>query len=95
MFPLVAISKRPSCSSMSTPEAELVAGSHGLLREMVPAFDMCDKGLPHEYEAVLHDDNNAMMMTTNKYERACSFLPLAQATIALRTSWPAVTYIEG
>ena len=50
MFPLVAMSKRQTCASVSTPEAELVAGSHGLLRELVPALDMGDKvfaaGLP-------------------------------------------------
>ena len=46
MFPLVAISKRQSCVSVSTPEAELVAGSHGLERELIPALDMGDKVLP-------------------------------------------------
>eukprot|EP00974_Lingulodinium_polyedra_P077026 7457117-Lingulodinium_polyedra.AAC.1 len=32
MFPLVAVSKRQTCVSVSAPEAELVAGSHGFLR---------------------------------------------------------------
>ena len=40
MFPLVAISKRQTCASVSTPEAELVAGSHGLVRELLPAHMM-------------------------------------------------------
>ena len=61
MFPLVAISKRQTCVSVSTPEAELVAGSHGLLRELVPALDMCDKLLPPNYPAVFHEDNQAMI----------------------------------
>ena len=56
MFPLVAISKRQTCVSISTPEAELVAGSHGLTRELVPALDMCDKMLPTDYDAVFHED---------------------------------------
>ena len=43
MFPLIAISKRQTCVSVSTPEAEIVAGSYGLLRELVPARDMCGK----------------------------------------------------
>ena len=61
MFPLVAISKRQSCTSVSTPEAELVAGSHGLVRELVPALDMCDKILPDGYLAFFHEDNQAMI----------------------------------
>merc|ERR1712026_559424 len=61
MFPLVAISKRQSCTSVSTPEAELVAGSHGLVRELMPALDMCDKILPDGYLAFFHEDNQAMI----------------------------------
>ena len=61
MFPLVAISKRQSCASVSTPEAELVAGSHGLVRELLPALDMCDKILPGGYDACFHEDNQAMI----------------------------------
>ena len=61
MFPLVAISKRQTCASVSTPEAELVAGSHGLVRELLPALDMCDKILPVGYDAVFHEDNQAMI----------------------------------
>ena len=61
MFPLVAISKRQSCTSVSTPEAELVAGSHGLVRELIPALDMCDKILPVGYDATFHEDNQAMI----------------------------------
>ena len=61
MFPLVAISKRQSCASVSTPEAELVAGSHGLVRELIPALDMCDKMLPAGYDAIFHEDNQAMI----------------------------------
>ena len=61
LFPLVAISKRQSCTSISTPEAELVAGSHGLVRELIPALDMCDKILPVGYDAIFHEDNQAMI----------------------------------
>ena len=61
MFPLVSISKRQSCASVSTPEAELVAGSHGLVRELIPALDMCDKILPAGYDAIFHEDNQAMI----------------------------------
>eukprot|EP00974_Lingulodinium_polyedra_P027320 2638813-Lingulodinium_polyedra.AAC.1 len=61
MFPLVAVSKRQTCVSVSTPEAELVAGSHGLLRELAPALDICDKVLPKAYPALFHEDNSAMI----------------------------------
>ena len=61
MFPLVAISKRQTCASVSTPEAELVAGSHGLVRELIPALDMGDKVLPSGYDAIFHEDNQAMI----------------------------------
>ena len=61
VFPLVAISKRQSCASVSTPEAELVAGSHGLVRELIPALDMCDNILPAGYDATFHEDNQAMI----------------------------------
>ena len=61
MFPLVAISKRQTCVSPSTPEAELVAGSHGLTRELVPALDLCDKMLPVGYPAAFHEDKQAMI----------------------------------
>ena len=61
MFPLVAISKRQTCASVSAPEAELVAGSHGLVRELIPALDMGDKILPSGYDAIFHEDNQAMI----------------------------------
>ena len=61
VFPFVAVSKRQYCVSVSTPEAELVAGSHGLLRELVPALDMCDRVLTADYPAVFHEDNQAMI----------------------------------
>ena len=58
---MVAISKIQSCAAASTPEAELVAGSHGLVRELLPALDMCDKILPVGYDATFHEDNQAMI----------------------------------
>ena len=61
MFPLVAISNRQTCVSVSTPEAELVAGSHGLLGKLVPALGLCGKLLPRDYHAVFHEDNQAMI----------------------------------
>eukprot|EP00974_Lingulodinium_polyedra_P028587 2753652-Lingulodinium_polyedra.AAC.1 len=61
MFPLVAVSKRQTCVSVSTPEAEFVAGSRGFLRELDLALDMCDQVLPKEYPALFHEDNNAMI----------------------------------
>ena len=45
MCPLVAISKRQGCVSLSTPEAKLFAGSHGLMRALMSAFDMYGKCL--------------------------------------------------
>ena len=61
MCQLVALSKRQTCVSVSTPEAELVAGSHGLTRELVPALGMCDKMIPAYYHTIFHDDNQAMI----------------------------------
>ena len=61
MFPLVVISKIQSCASMSTPHAEMVAGSRGLVRELIPALDMGDKVLPPGYDAIFHEDNQAMI----------------------------------
>ena len=38
-----------------------MAGSHGLVRELIPALDMCDKILPVGYDAIFHADNQAMI----------------------------------
>ena len=38
-----------------------MAGSHGLVRELIPALDMCDKILPVGYDAIFHEANQAMI----------------------------------
>ena len=41
-FPMVGVSKRQGSTVVSTPEAELVAGNHGLRYELLPIMDVCD-----------------------------------------------------
>ena len=39
---------------MSTSESDLVAGSHDLVRETIPAPDIDDKILPSGYDAIFY-----------------------------------------
>ena len=60
-FPLNSVSKNQSCVSVSTPEAEMVAGKHGVLYELLPVLDLCDRVLRKGYKAQFHEDNTAMI----------------------------------
>ena len=50
-----------TCASVSTPEAELVVGSHGLSWELVPAIGISDCVRHKGYPDVCHEDNKAMI----------------------------------
>ena len=50
LFPLNAISKKPSCVSHSTPEAEIVAAGLGIRTKGLPALQFWD-GFEEAYEA--------------------------------------------
>ena len=51
-FPLSGVSKRQSCISSSTPEAEIVAGHHGLKSVLMPSMNHWDILLPIGYTAI-------------------------------------------
>ena len=60
-FPIVGCSKRQGCVSISTPEAEIVAGSFALQVHGLPALDLWQTVLPHKPALVFHEDNQAMI----------------------------------
>ena len=60
-FPILAVSKRQGSTAVSTPEAELLAGNHGLRYELVPLLDVCDLILDKNHRAIHHEDNSAMI----------------------------------
>ncbi len=48
-FPVTGVSKGQSAVSISSPEAEMVAGNHGIVYELIPAADVCDRILKSDY----------------------------------------------
>jgi len=60
-FPLVGKSSRQTCTSSSTPEAELVAGHNGYKNILMPALDLWEVLLPKGTQGVFHEDNTAMI----------------------------------
>ena len=48
-FPLSGISRTQSAVAVSTPEAEMSAGNTGVVYELLPARDVCDRilGISH------------------------------------------------
>ena len=60
-FPIVGCSKRQGCVSISTPEAEIVAGSYALQMHGLPAVDLWQAVLPHKPKLIFHEDNQAMI----------------------------------
>jgi hypothetical protein len=67
-FPISGQSKRQSCVSHSTPEAEIVAGDFSLRMCGLPALDLWHTLLPHKPPIMFHEDNQAMInvVTTGK-----------------------------
>ena len=60
-FPLSGISKRQSCISSSTPEAEFVCGHFAHKNVLIPAMDLWEVLIPSGCNAVYHEDNQAMI----------------------------------
>ena len=65
-FPLSFVSKRQSCVSHSTPEAEIVAADHVMRLMGIPALDVWETILPSEVEGfTFHEDNTTMISVCN------------------------------
>ena len=60
-FPIAGVSKRQTCVSHSTPEAEMVSMSHALRHCGLPCLDLWHALLPHKPGLVVHEDNQAMI----------------------------------
>ena len=54
-------SKRQSCVSHSTPEAEFVAADFVLRSDGLPSFSLWRVLFPHQPPLLLHEDNQAMI----------------------------------
>jgi len=67
-FPLNAISKKQTCVSHSTPEAELVAAAAALRMEGLPALNLWEGLFQRPVKLTLHEDNQAAItvMVTGK-----------------------------
>ena len=67
-FPLNAISKKQSCVSHSTPEAEIVAANLAIRTEGLPALQLWDMVLERETILKFQEDNQAtiQILTTGK-----------------------------
>ena len=68
MYPLAAISKKQTCVSHSTPEAELVAMDAALRTEGLPALDLWETILGQRVKPVVEEANQAALqvVTTGK-----------------------------
>ena len=60
-FPIAGVSKRQTCVSHSTPEAEMVSMDHALRHCGLPCLDLWHRLLPHLPGLVVHEDNQAMI----------------------------------
>ncbi len=60
-FPIHGASKRQSCVSVSTPEAEMVAGFYAMKTVGIPAMMIWERILPGKVELTVHEDNQAMI----------------------------------
>lgn len=58
-FPIAALSRRQTCVSFSTPEAEIVALCLAFRTFTLPAISLWDVLLPGGYKSVFHEDNSA------------------------------------
>jgi hypothetical protein len=59
--PLSAVSKRQSCVSHSTPEAEIVAADHGVRTEALPAIPLWEVLLHRLPKFNFYEDNEATL----------------------------------
>ena len=58
-FPLTAISKRQSCVSHSTPEAEIVAADHAIRSTGLPGLELWEALLGRPLQVEFMEDNEA------------------------------------
>ena len=67
-FPISPVSKRQTCVSNSTPEAEIVAANHALRMEALPALDLWECITGSKTYCRLYEDNAATtsMMISGK-----------------------------
>ena len=56
-FVLSWTSQRQSAISSSTPEAEIVAGAHGIRRDLVPISELMDQLVGSRLPLAMHEDN--------------------------------------
>ena len=61
MFPLTGISRKQTCVSHSTPEAEIVAADVALRTTGIPAAILWDNILQRPMRITFHEDNQAAM----------------------------------
>ena len=68
-FPSSVGSKRQTCVSHSTSEAELVAAVFGLRTDGLPSLSLWRALFPHQPPLLFHEDNQAMtrVVTTGKH----------------------------
>jgi len=60
-FPIAGVSKRQTCVSHSTPEAEMVSMDYALRHCGLPCLNLWHRLLPHKPGLVVHEDNQAMI----------------------------------
>ena len=60
-FPIMGVSKRQSCVSHSTPEAEIVSADLSLRHCGLPSFALWWTLFPHRPTLMFHEDNQAMI----------------------------------
>jgi hypothetical protein len=64
-FPIAGQSKRQSCVSHSTPEAEIASADYALRLCGLPALELWHCLLPHKLGIYFHEDNQAMITVVN------------------------------
>ncbi len=75
-IPISAVSKRQTCVSHSTTEAEVVAADTAIRTEGLPVKHLCEFILNREVDLVLREDNQATMcVMKNGYSTALRHLP--------------------
>ena len=61
-YPLAGVSKKQTCQSHSTPEAEMVSAAHGMRNEAIPALGILQTMLKRpDMTFTLNEDNQAMI----------------------------------
>ncbi len=60
-FPIHGVSKRQSCVSVSTPEAEIVCGFYAMKTVGLPSLPIWEKILPGNVQLCVHEDSQAMI----------------------------------